>query len=68
MVENKKLEGKRIGLLCQYFPPEEGAAPARMQFFKYNLESAGAYTTVVTSMPNYPHGVIHEKYKGKIWC
>ncbi len=67
MSETKLLDGKKTTVVCQYFPPEGGAAANRMRFFAYWLHKHGAEVNIVTAMPNYPQGIIHEAYRGRIW-
>lgn len=67
MSREQLLQGSTVGILCQYFPPEEGAAPERMRFFNYWLKESGANVIVCTAMPNYPQGIIDREYRGKIY-
>jgi len=67
MISSRLLEGRRIGILCQYYPPEEGAAANRMDFFSYWLQKQGAELTILTAMPNYPKGIIHKGYRWRLW-
>lgn len=67
MSNTKILDGRKVALVCQYFPPEGGAAANRMDFFKHWLHKHGAEVVVVTAMPNYPDGFIHKEYRGHIW-
>ena len=57
----------RIILLTQYFPPEVGATQTRMQSFAEYLASRGHEVTVICEIPNHPHGVIAEDYRGLIY-
>lgn len=56
----------KIAILTQYFPPETGAPQNRLYSLATNLSDLGAEITVLTAMPNYPIGEVHEGYKGKI--
>lgn len=67
MADTKQLDGLNVTILCQYFAPEGGAASGRMDFFRQVLIQNGANVNIITSMPNYPEGIIHKEYKGKLW-
>jgi putative colanic acid biosynthesis glycosyltransferase WcaI len=54
----------RILLITQHFPPERGAVRRLYEFAKY-FTNGGHEVTVLTAMPNYPDGVVPEKYRGK---
>lgn len=54
----------RVGLLTQYYPPEIGAAPARLSELAERLRQRGHETVVLTAMPNYPGGRVHSGYGG----
>jgi glycosyltransferase involved in cell wall biosynthesis len=56
----------RIVLLSQYFPPEVGATQARIQTFAEHLSSQGHDVTVICEFPNHPHGVIPDRYRGRV--
>lgn len=56
----------RIALVSQYFPPEVGATQSRIQAFADYLSERGHEVTVVCEFPNHPHGVIPERYAGKL--
>jgi glycosyltransferase involved in cell wall biosynthesis len=56
----------RIALVSQYFPPEIGATQSRIQAFADYLSERGHDVTVVCEFPNHPHGVIPERYGGKL--
>lgn len=46
----------RLLILTQYYPPEIGAAQARLAAFARELRHAGHDVEVVTALPNYPSG------------
>jgi len=46
----------RFLILTQYYPPEIGAAQARLSAFARELQRAGHEVEVVTALPNYPSG------------
>ena len=49
-------ERMRFLILTQYYPPEIGAAQARLSAFARELVNAGHEVEVVTALPNYPSG------------
>lgn len=57
--------GLRVVFLTHYFPPEIGAAPARLFELATRLAGGGDIVTVVTGFPNYPSGVIEPGYRGR---
>ncbi|MGZ8512763.1 MAG: glycosyltransferase family 4 protein, partial [Candidatus Limnocylindria bacterium] len=50
----------RFLILTQYYPPEIGAAQARLSAFAGQLQRAGHEVEVVTALPNYPGGKLDE--------
>lgn len=54
----------KILLLTQYFPPEIGAAQARLEAQTKELVQLGHEVEVITCMPNYPEGKIYPGYEG----
>src|SRR5271156_1749250 len=54
-------------ILSQYFPPEIGAAPTRLDALARELTRRGHSVEVVTGMPNYPHGKIFPEYRGSFY-
>ena len=50
----------RFLILTQYYPPEIGAAQARLSAFAEQLQRAGHEVEVVTALPNYPGGKLDE--------
>jgi len=57
----------RITILTQFYPPEFGAAAVRLSRLARLLAADGHQVTVLTGMPNYPEGVIHSAYRGKVF-
>jgi len=55
----------RFLILSQYFSPEVGAPQTRLSAFARELIRAGHSVEVVTAMPNYPRGRIHDGYRGR---
>jgi hypothetical protein len=48
-----------------YFPPEIGAPQSRLSYNAEYLVSQGHRVTVLTTMPNYPHGIVRPGYRGR---
>jgi glycosyltransferase involved in cell wall biosynthesis len=57
----------RILFITQYFPPEVGAAASRIQDVSEELSALGHDVTEVSEIPNYPTGIIHRKYRFKLF-
>lgn len=57
----------RILILTQYYPPEIGAPQNRLSDLAQRLTRWGHGVTVLTALPNYPHGVIYDGYRGRFW-
>jgi colanic acid biosynthesis glycosyl transferase WcaI len=53
-------------LVTQYYHPEPGAPQIRLRALAKELTRLGRRVTVLTGMPNYPDGVIHEGYRRKL--
>ncbi|MBX9788292.1 MAG: glycosyltransferase family 4 protein [Pirellulales bacterium] len=58
--------GERWVILTQYYPPEPGAPQIRLHTLARHLQRAGIDVRVLTGMPNYPQGVVHEGYRRKL--
>jgi glycosyltransferase involved in cell wall biosynthesis len=56
----------KIVILSQYYVPEIGAPQARLSALAKRFVARGHDVTVVTAMPNYPEGRIHDGYGGVI--
>lgn len=50
----------KILLVCQYFYPEQ----FRVNDICFELAKEGHIVTVLTGLPNYPSGIVDNKYKG----
>lgn len=50
----------RFLIVTQYYPPEIGAAQARLSAFARQLLNAGHEVEVVTALPNYPGGELRD--------
>jgi putative colanic acid biosynthesis glycosyltransferase WcaI len=53
----------RILFITPYFPPEVGAAQARMSETAQRLVQRGHEVTVLTTLPNYPKGIVFPGYE-----
>jgi colanic acid biosynthesis glycosyl transferase WcaI len=53
----------KILIVSQHFPPERGAVRRLYEFARYFAEQ-GHSVSVLTAMPNYPDGIVPEKYRG----
>ncbi len=51
-------------VLTQYYPPEVGAPQTRLSELAQLIVRSGHTVTVLTAMPNYPAGRIHQGYGG----
>lgn len=56
----------RILLLTHYYPPEVGAAPARIAALARGLADRGMKVTVHTGFPHYPSGTIARPYRNRL--
>jgi glycosyltransferase involved in cell wall biosynthesis len=56
----------RVGILTQYYPPEMGAASARLSELAERLIGCGHDVVALTAMPNYPQGRIYPGYGGLV--
>lgn len=52
----------RILIVTQYFPPERGAVRRLFEFAKIFRDN-GHDVSVLTAMPNYPDGILPERYR-----
>jgi glycosyltransferase involved in cell wall biosynthesis len=57
----------RILYLTQYFPPETGATQNRALAMARHLADQGHQVTVVCEFPNHPHGILPERYRGRLF-
>lgn len=56
-----------VTILSQYYPPETGAPQNRLHSLAKVLASEGVEVKVITAMPNYPIGRVHNEYRGKFF-
>ena len=54
----------KILLITEYFPPEIGAGSTRAYDHCSQWVKKGHNVTVITGFPDYPDGIIPQKYKG----
>lgn len=64
----KMMKMMKILFITQFFPPETGAAASRISGLAKNLNRLGHKITVLTGLPNYPSGIINERYRSKLFC
>jgi glycosyltransferase involved in cell wall biosynthesis len=57
----------RLLFLTQYFPPEIGAAPTRLQNIAREIARVGNEVEIVTGLPNYPRGRFFEGYERTLY-
>ncbi len=57
----------RILFIAQFYPPEMGAAAARISGLAGNLAKSGHEVSILTGFPNYPSGLIDAKYRKKLY-
>ncbi|MBX5451549.1 MAG: glycosyltransferase family 4 protein, partial [Thermogemmatispora sp.] len=55
-----------ILFLTLYYPPEKGAAASRISQYAEHLVQRGHKVTVLTTVPNYPSGVVPPEYRGRL--
>lgn len=55
-----------ILIVSQHFPPERGAVRRLFEFARFFAQS-GHKVSVLTAIPNYPDGIVPEKYRGKFF-
>ncbi|WP_432412250.1 glycosyltransferase family 4 protein [Rasiella sp. SM2506] len=59
---------KSILLVSNYYPPEQGAAPNRIEVLAQSLQASGYKVQVVCPFPNYPTGRVFSKFRGKLYA
>ena len=55
-----------ILFISPYYPPENGAAPACVGETARRLVKRGHQVTVLTTLPNYPTGIVPAEYRGRL--
>jgi glycosyltransferase involved in cell wall biosynthesis len=61
------MKPKSILLVSNYYPPEQGAAPNRIQVLAQALQKSGYKVQVVCPLPNYPTGKVFSEFRGKFY-
>ncbi len=56
----------KILIVTQHFPPERGAVRRLFEFARFFVRR-GNEVSVLTAMPNYPDGIVPEKYRGRMF-
>jgi colanic acid biosynthesis glycosyl transferase WcaI len=56
----------RILFITPYYPPEKGAAAVRISETATRLVKRGHEVTVLTTVPNYPTGIVPAEYRGRL--
>ncbi len=56
-----------ILFITYYYPPEKGAAMVRISETAKRLVKLGHQVTVLTTVPNYPTGIVPPEYRGRIF-
>ncbi len=56
-----------ILFISPYYPPENGAAPACVGETCTRLVKLGHEVTVLTTLPNYPTGIVLPEYRGRFF-
>jgi len=57
----------KILFLTPYFYPERGAPQTRLLDYSLQLTKLGHNVKILTTMPNYPRGVVFPEYKNKLF-
>lgn len=56
----------RVLFISPYYPPEKGAASVCISENAKRLVQRGHHVTVLTTVPNYPTGIVPPQYRGKL--
>src|SRR6266571_4385765 len=56
----------RILFISPYYPPEKGAAAVCVSENAKRLAKRGHQVTVLTTVPNYPSGIVPPEYRGRL--
>src|SRR2546426_3201315 len=55
-----------ILFITPYFPPEKAAPAVRLSETAIHLVKRGHQVTVLTTVPNYPTGIVPPEYRGHL--
>jgi colanic acid biosynthesis glycosyl transferase WcaI len=58
--------GKKILIITRYYPPEISAAGVCVSEMAIRLVKLGHEVTILTTVPNYPTGIIPSAYRGRL--
>ncbi len=58
--------GRRILIVTRYYPPEVSAAGVCVSEMATRLVRLGNEVTVLTTVPNYPDGIVPSDYRGRL--
>lgn len=56
----------RILFISRYYPPEKAAAAVCVSEIAQRLVGRGHEVTVLTTVPNYPTGIVPPEYRGRL--
>ena len=56
---------KQVAIITSYYPPESGAASNRIFHLAEGLKNHEIDVSIITPLPNYPHGKIFKGYTGR---
>ncbi len=56
----------RILFISRYYPPEKAAAAVCVSEIAKRLVKLGHQVTVLTTVPNYPTGIVPKEYRGHL--
>lgn len=56
----------QVLFISRYYPPEKAAAAVCVSEFAKRLVKLGYQVTVLTTVPNYPNGIVPPEYQGRI--
>lgn len=55
----------KVWVICQYYPPEQGAPSVRLSGMARVWKQLGVDVTVLTGIPNHPDGIVPDAYKNR---
>ena len=57
----------RLAIMTQYYLPEIGAPQLRLSALAREAHRLGHEVDVITALPNYPDGRVHDAYRRRLW-